>query len=220
MKNLQHIKDIMKKILLFTIPLVLLGNCGKSSSDTTGTFTSGVEGDSLSQNQTLQDDLAAQAAMQQALLDSIRQDSVMRETARQEEMARQQADRDEISSMLKKFYEGAVIGCRGGIPWTESSLSRYCTKKFIRQLRAENDYDDGGIAVWVLRGDCQDSDCRDHVSNVNVASDNSAIVTYTDCGYTCKTKVFMVKDAGQWKINGYKFISQSSTSKYSEFNGY
>ena len=30
----------------------------------------------------------------------------------------------------------------------------------------------------------------------------------------------MVKDAGQWKINGYKFISQSSTSKYPEFNGY
>ena len=112
-----------------------------------------------------------------------------------------------VKSMVTKFYEGAVIG-RKSISWTKSSLSKYCTSSFLNKMLRENEYDDGGYAVWILRNpDMTDSDPNDRVLSVEASSGNSVIVTYTDCGQVAKTRVDLKKVGGTWKINNCKFIS-------------
>ena len=131
------------------------------------------------------------------------------------------ADLPTIKQTVTKFYEGAVIGESRSIPWTKSSLSNYCTSTLIKKLAREyrEEYgESGGYAVYNLRGDASDSDPRDKVISVDADTNNSVIVTYTDCGFTCKTRLYMKMENGKWKINDYKFISQSSTSKFSEWN--
>ena len=114
-----------------------------------------------------------------------------------------------VKSMVTKFYQGAVIGGGGGypIPWTKSSLSKYCTSSFLNKMQRENEYEDGGYAVWILRNPyINDSDPNDKVLAVQSAGGNSVIVTYTDCGEVSKTSLDLKKEGGTWKINNCKFI--------------
>lgn len=126
-------------------------------------------------------------------------------------------DFSSIKKMVTTFYEGAVIGENKTISWKKSALSKYltasCLNKLAREYREE--WGESGYALYNFRGDPQDSDSRDKVISVEKSTDNSVIVTYTDCGFTCKTRLYMKKEGGAWKINNYKFISQSSTSKFS-----
>ena len=132
------------------------------------------------------------------------------------------ADFSSIKNMVVKFYEGAVIGENKTISWTKSSLSKYltasCLSKLAKSYREE--WGESGYAVYDFRGDVQDSDYRDKVISVEAAGNNSVMVTYTDCGYTCKTRLDLKKEGGTWKINNYKFISQSEKSTYPEWNQY
>lgn len=121
------------------------------------------------------------------------------------------ADISTIKSNVKRFYEGAVLsGCTSGskIALTKSSLSKYCTSSFLTKMKNENEFDDGGYAVWILRNpDMMDSDPNDRVISVEESSDNSVIVTYVDNGQTSKTRVYLKKEGGTWKINNCQFIS-------------
>lgn len=190
----------MKK-LLFAIPFLALVSCAggqKEANDSTDLTADSITAVSV-------DTVVAE----QPTTDTSSVAAVEDRDAKQED-----TDFNEIKAMVKKLYEGAVIGDKGKIPWTRSSLSKYMTNHLINKLERENEYDDGGIAVYNLRGDLQDSDPRDKVLSVEKVSDNSVIVKYLDCGYTCKTRLDLVKEDGKWKIDDYKFISQSSTSKY------
>lgn len=124
-----------------------------------------------------------------------------------------------IKKTVTTFYEGAVIGESKPIPWKKSALSKYltasCLNKLAREYREE--WGESGYALYNFRGDPQDSDSRDKVISVEKSTDNSVIVTYTDCGFTCKTRLYMKKEGGTWKINNYKFISQSSKNKFSNW---
>ena len=198
----------MKKLLFGFAVLSLMVSCsGKPATNQDTTEDTSDISDSVSQVETF--DTVAENSPIESVQDSLNQMDI----------AQEKEDKNEIKKTLKKFYEGAVIGYKGGISWTKSSLSKYCTESFLRELKKSNDYDDGGYAVWILRNpDIQDSDGRDKVISVDVDNDNNAVVTYLDCGYTSKTKLFMVKEGNQWKINDCKFISGSSKSKYSEYN--
>ena len=126
------------------------------------------------------------------------------------------ADLSSIKNMVVKFYEGAVIGENNTIPETKSALSKYLTASCLSKLAKayRNEWGESGYALYAFRGDPQDSDYRDKVISVEAAGNNSVVVTYTDCGYTCKTRLDLKKEGGKWKINNYKFISQSDTSKF------
>ena len=151
---------------------------------------------------------AAAAAAELARQDSLAQESLKKEKEK-EEFA-------EIQSMVKKFYESSVIKCSKKT--SKSFLSKYLTDRLITKLIKQNEYGDGGAAVWYMRGDPQDCDDRDKVLSVEKNGENSVIVKFLDCGYTCKVRLDLVKEGDNWKINDYKFLSQTNKSKYSEYN--
>lgn len=200
---------MIKKFLFGATALLMLAACnGKSSNEDSTYEDSAYAGDTVTAVEEV--DTTAELAR----LDSIRQVSI-----KNEELEEKKADKEAIKQMVKKFYEGAVIGSKGGISWTTSSLSKYCTQSFLKKLRNSNEYEDGGYAVWILRNpDITDSDVRDKVISVEVDNNDTAVVTYLDCGYTSKTRLNLVKEGDQWKINNCKFISGSSKSKYPEYN--
>ena len=201
---------MIKKFLFGATALLMLAACnGKSSNEDSTYEDSAYAGDTVTAVEEV--DTTAELAR----LDSIRQDSI-----KNEELEEKKADKEAIKQMVKKFYEGAVIGSKGGISWTKSSLSKYCTQSFIKKLEDSYDYDGPkGLAVWILRNpDITDSDGRDKVISVVVDNNDTAVVTYLDCGYTSKTRLNLVKEGDQWKINNCKFISGSSKSKYPEYN--
>ena len=215
----------MKKLLFGASALLLLAACnGKSTND-----ESAYMGDTVTSVEEV--DTAVDTAVEPARLDSVQQDSIKSQQIAQskadeleqrkaDELEQSKADKQAIKQMVKKFYEGAVIGSKGGISWTKSSLSKYCTQSFIKKLENSYGYDGPkGLAVWILRNPyITDSDGRDKVISVDVDNNNTAIVTYLDCGYTSKTRLNLVKEGDQWKINNCKFISGSSKSKYPEYN--
>lgn len=192
----------MKKLLLGVTAILLMASCSRKDTTEKANDDSIRIADSITQVE------AIQAAVEQARLDSIRQDSIQKET--------EKAEFAEIQSLVKNFYQTSVIGCNKKN--SKSHLSKYLTDKLISQLIRENEFDDGGVAVWNLRGDPQDCDNRDKVLSVEKSNGNSVIVTFLDCGYTCKVRLDLVKENSTWKIDNYKFISQSSKSKYNEFN--
>lgn len=189
----------MKKLLFGAATLLLISSCSGNSIKEKAKEDSIRIADSIAQVD------ASKAAAEQARLDSIRQDSIQKE-----------ADFAEIQSVVKNFYQSSVIGCNNKT--SKSHLSKYLTDKLIAQLIRKNEYGDGGAAVWYLRGDIQDCDNRDKVLSVEKSEGNSVIVKFLDCGYTCKVRLDLVKENDTWKINDYKFLSQSSKSKYREFN--
>lgn len=189
----------MTKFFYVMAAIMLLASCsGIGSSET----TTDPVADSIAQAQ------AMQKAAEQARLDSLRQDSIQKE--------QEKAEFAQIQSMVKDFYHGSVIGCKHKT--SKSHLSKYLTNELITKLIRKNEYDDGGVAVWYLRGDCQDCDPRDKVLSVEKSEGNSVIVKFLDCGFTCKVRLYLVKEGDTWKINDYKFLSHSSKSRYPEFN--
>lgn len=194
----------MKKLLFGAAALLLMTSCAGNGASEKSHDDSTRIADSIALVE------SANAVAEQARLDSIRQDSIQKET--------EKAEFSEIQSLVKNLYQSSIIGCNNNT--SRSHLSKYLTDKLISQLIKENDYDDGGAATWNLRGDVQDCDDRDKVLSVDKSEGNSVIVTFLDCGYTCKVRLDLVKEDDKWKINNYKFISQSKKSKYSEFNMY
>lgn len=197
----------MKKFLFGTVALLLMVSCtGKGESEKTNEDSTSIA-DSIPQVETVQP--TTEKAQQDAIdRETIRPDSIKKETEKD--------DFPEIQSLVKNFYNSCVIGCH--TKTTKSHVSKYLTNKLISELIKKNEYGDGGVAVWYLRGDPQDCDDRDKVLSVEKSGENSVIVKFLDCGFTCKVRLDLVKEKGTWKINNYKFISQSNKSKYSEFN--
>ena len=197
----------MKKFLFGTIAVLLMASCtGKSGSETTNDDSTGIS-DSIKQIETVQPE--DEKEQKDTIVQEIPQpDSIKKET--------EEEDFSEIQSLVKNFYKSSVIGCN--TKTSKSHLSKYLTNKLISELIRKNEYGDGGVAVWYMRGDSQDCDDRDKVLSVEKSGENSVIVKFLDCGFTCKVRLDLVKEDGSWKINNYKFISQSNKSKYSEFN--
>lgn len=191
----------MKKLLFGAAALLLMASCSGNGTAEKAKDDSASVADSIAKVE------AAKGAAKQARLDSLRQDSIQKE-----------ADFAEIQSLVKNFYHTSVIKCNNNT--SRRHLSKYLTDKLISELIRKNEFEDGGAAVWYLRGDVQDCDDRDKVLSVEKSEGNSVIVKFLHCGYTCKVRLDLVKENGAWKINNYKFISQSNKSKYSERNRY
>lgn len=197
----------MKKLLFGIAALSLLISCSGNSASEKANEDSTLSTDSIVQLDT------ADSTTIQAEPEAVPQEALSQESVRQDSVATNQslqANSVEVEKKIKDFYEGAVLlGCKSGkkIPWTKSALSKYCTKSFIKKMEASNEYDDGGIAVWILRNpDIQDSDPVDKVISVEVGNDDTVTVTYLDCGVRSKTKLYMKNDNGSWKINNCKFL--------------
>ena len=197
----------MKKFLFGTIAVLLMASCtGKRGSETTNDDSTGIS-DSIKQIETVQPEDEKE-----------QKDTIAQETPQPDSIKKETEEEDfsEIQSLVKNFYKSSVIGCN--TKTSKSHLSKYLTNKLISELIRKNEYGDGGAAVWEMRGDSQDCDARDKVLSVEKSGENSVIVKFLDCGFTCKVRLDLVKENGSWKINNYKFISQSNKSKYSEFN--
>lgn len=196
----------MKKLLFGVATILLIVSCSGNGASEKAREDAARIADSIAKVE------AEQAAAEQARLDSLRQDSIAKAQSLQ-------ANSAEVEKMITEFYECAVLsGCKRvkKIPRTRSALSKYCTKSFIKRLAragAENDIDMYGystgesFAVWILRNPyIQDSDSKDKVLSVEVGDDDTATVTYLDCGVRSKTKLYMKNDNGIWKINDCKFL--------------
>lgn len=62
------------------------------------------------------------------------------------------AEEDPNPAIIREFYEKGVFAC------DTDYIIAHATPELIDKLRAANDYDDGGIAFWVLRSEAQDGD--------------------------------------------------------------
>ena len=184
----------MKKLLFGAAALFLMAGCARFGNSKKAAEDSARIADSI----------ARVEAAEQA-----RQDSLQK--------AQEESEFAEIQSMVKKFYESAVLRCNNK---SNSYLSNYLTNHLMTKLIRMNEFDDEGVAVWYMRGDVQDCDERDKVLSVEKDGENSVIVKFLDCGFNCSVRLDVVKDNGTWKINDFKFLSQSDKSQYRDRNNY
>lgn len=83
-----------------------------------------------------------------------------------------------------------------------SVLKKCCTASFLKGLKAANEYEDGGYAVWVLRTGAQDGDGPSKVTSITPDGPDAVIVKYKDMGASGSTRLIFVKEGDSWKVNG------------------
>lgn len=197
----------MKKLLFGAVALFLIASCaGNGTSEKASEDSADMTTDSLAQVE------STNAADEKADLEAKRQEAAKKEKEAEE------ADFAKIQKLVKDFYQSSVIGCN--TKTSRSHLSKYLTDKLISKLIKMNEYGGNEAATWYMRGDVQDCDERDKVLSVEKSNGNSVIVKFLDCGFTCKVRLDLVKEKDTWKINNFKFLSESSKSKFSEWNQY
>ena len=169
----------MKK-LLFSVPmlaLMLMASCGNN---------------------------AAQKAEQMRLDSIARADSI----AKADSIAR-------IDSINKVEAEKAVIET-GAIAFVtefynkrkfedESFLKKNCSAEVLKKLRADNDYDDGGLATWDFRSDAQDGPSERHeIIKVEPLGDDWYQYEFYDMGIKGSHKIKLTPKDGSYLIDGLK----------------
>ena len=126
----------MKK-LFFTVPmlaLMVMASCGNN---------------------------AAQKA-EQMRLDSIaradsiaKADSIARADSIQKAEAEKAAFEESVKNFLTDFYNSRKFE-------DETFLKKNCSAELLKKLRADYEYDDGGLATWDFRSDAQDGPSNRH----------------------------------------------------------
>lgn len=165
----------MKK-LIYVAAIFALASCGQSKTEST------------SDSQQVVTDSAMTTVTDTAV-----QDSIVAEEAPQAE-----DNFAEQEKVARELYSKCVLNFNP----SNSTLKKLCTSSFLSKLKAANEYDDGGYAVWVLRTGNQDGDGASKVTSVTADGDDAVIVKYKDMGATGATRLIFVKEGDSWKVNG------------------
>ena len=112
------------------------------------------------------------------------------------------ADFDQLSTVAKMIFAEVLPGTVNSDGFEEMVIAE-CTPSFIQALKDANDFDDGGLAWWMLRTMEQEGPDFDNnkVISVEPAGDNSVIVNYYDMGLKASTRLDFVKVGDQYKVN-------------------
>ena len=86
-----------------------------------------------------------------------------------------------------------------------SFLKSHCSTTVLNKLRADYDYDDGGLATWDFRSDSQDGPNNKHsVINVEPQGDGWYEYTFYDMGNKASRKIKISESNGEFLIEGLK----------------
>lgn len=88
--------------------------------------------------------------------------------------------------IIRQFYMKSVFG------GDQEFAVANATPKFIDELRDANDFDDGGLALWLMRSEAQDGDDIQVVKSVAPDGDGWYTVDINDMGNELTVHVFMV----------------------------
>ena len=86
-----------------------------------------------------------------------------------------------VEARLKEFYTKCIFLEFGEEP--KVKVEDYCTKKLLKKLEADNDYEDGGYAMWDFRTSYQDGDGPSKLTGVEPLGDNKYKVSFLDMGW-------------------------------------
>lgn len=112
-----------------------------------------------------------------------------------------QKQKDELAiKALKQIYEKAVLTFAQG----NFDPEKYFTPRLTAKLKAANEYDDGGLALWELRTGAQDGDGPSKVLSIAPAGDDWYVVKYLDMGLAGETKLKAVFHGSQVQFDDYK----------------
>lgn len=170
----------MKRLMFFAVAIVslpLVFSCGPSKAE----LAEQARQDSIRVADSIRqaEEKAAAEAQAQAEADSL---------------AREQKVIDFITDMynLKQFE-------------SEKWLRSHCTDKVMRKLRADYDYDDGGLATWDFRSMNQDGPSNVHkIVEVKPIGDGWYQYDFIDMGTKGSHKVLIIEDGDGFKIDGLK----------------
>ncbi|MCM1036130.1 MAG: hypothetical protein NC406_02225 [Bacteroides sp.] len=88
--------------------------------------------------------------------------------------------------IIRQFYMKSVFG------GDQEFAVANATPKLIDELRSANDFDDGGLALWLMRSEAQDGDDIQIVKSVTPDGDGWYTVEINDMGNELTVHVFMV----------------------------
>ncbi|MCM1377676.1 MAG: hypothetical protein NC097_00170 [Clostridium sp.] len=95
-----------------------------------------------------------------------------------------------------------VLGLNDNTASFNTLLQEKATSGFRNALKAANEYDDGGYAIWELRTGAQDGDGVSKIVSVTPEGADIVVVKYKDMGLSGTTRIHFVKEEGEWKISG------------------
>ena len=109
-------------------------------------------------------------------------------------------DDDPVATMIKNFYQKYVFDSPNMEEFTDAVAKKYCTPRLMKQLQDDNDFDDGGYAIWDFRSMNQDGMGKSKVNGVRKVDETTYIVDLLDMGHPATIKLTLVKTA-----SGYLF---------------
>ena len=100
----------------------------------------------------------------------------------------------EVSKKIKEFYTKYVFGEE---EVTDEVMNKYCTKKLLKKLADDYEYDGGGYAIWDFRTDNQDGDkAKSGVTKIESVGDKKYKVSFNDMGTNAACIVSVVNEGG------------------------
>lgn len=125
--------------------------------------------------------------------------------AQQKKAAEAKAEKEKaIIGKLRRLYTLYVLGNNN----FTASAADYCTARMRNKLEAANDYEGGGYAMWELRTGVQDGDGPSKVVDITPLSGGWYQVSYTDMGFSGKTKIKAIEKDGNILFDDYKYIGK------------
>lgn len=103
---------------------------------------------------------------------------------------------------IRQFYMTYVLGVTEFAPVAK----KYCSPKLLKKLKDDNEYDDGGYAIWDFRSGEQDSIGVSKVKSVKLVGDGLVyLVEMLDMGHPHTAQVTLVKtEAGDFLFDDVK----------------
>ena len=149
-------------------------------------------------------DNASQKA-EQARLDSIarvdsihKADSIAREDSIKKALEDSIARESSIITFITDMYNNKKFE-------DYSFLKSHCSATVMKQLRADYDYDDGGLATWDFRSNAQDGPNNKHcIISVEPQGDGWYKYTFYDMGNKASRKIKVSENNGDFLIEGLK----------------
>lgn len=166
----------MKK-LIYLAAILAVTACGQSKTETADTDTQKITVDTA--------------------LDVVNPiDTPVQESAVAEEAPAAEDNFAAQEKVARELYTKCVFGS------STSTLKKLCTQSMLSKLKAANEYDDGGYAVWTLRTGVQDGDGPSKVTSITPDGEDAVIVKYKDMGTPGSTRLLFVREGDTWKVNG------------------
>ncbi len=155
--------------------------------------------DSTSVDSAAAAELAAEQAAEQARLDSI--EKVKADSIAEVEKALKVDE--EQKAFIDSFYTPTSS-------INEAKCRKFGTKKLMRQLAADYEYDDEGYAYWNLAYPCCQESGPIKYLGATKKGDNQWQVKLRDpqgCGRSSTINIYLAEEGGTWKIDKYQNVN-------------